>query len=122
MSVGMLELARSLRDTLAAFDAEALPADACADVAEQLAATEKACAAARALAALRAAGCVHRRRGFASGGGDLGPGPAFDGVRCIEADCGRRHGLEWDHIDPVANGGPTSMQNLAPRCWPHHRD
>jgi hypothetical protein len=51
---------------------------------------------------------------------ELGPVPAFDGVTCAEQGCGRRHGLEWDHVDPVANGGPTSYENLQPRCRPHH--
>ena len=53
---------------------------------------------------------------------ELGALPALDGVRCRDEGCGRRYGLEWDHDDPVANGGPTSMDNLVPRCWPHHRD
>ena len=52
---------------------------------------------------------------------ELGPAPRFDGVECVEQGCGRRHGLEWDHVDPVANGGATSFENLAARCWPHHR-
>lgn len=52
---------------------------------------------------------------------ELGPPPTFDGVECTEAGCGRRYGLEWDHVDPVANGGPTSFDNLRARCWPHHR-
>jgi len=52
---------------------------------------------------------------------ELGPAPGFDGVACADAGCGHRHGLEWDHVDPVANGGPTSFENLAARCWPHHR-
>ena len=52
---------------------------------------------------------------------ELGSPPDFDGVECIEEGCGRRYGLEWDHVDPVANGGPTSFENLHPRCWPHHR-
>ena len=52
---------------------------------------------------------------------ELGPPPAFDGVECTEAGCGRRYGLEWDHVDPVANGGLTSFENLRARCWPHHR-
>ena len=47
--------------------------------------------------------------------------PDFDGVVCCEPGCGRRHHLEWDHVDPVANGGMTSFANLAARCWPHHR-
>ena len=52
---------------------------------------------------------------------ELGPPPDFDGVECDEGGCGRRYGLEWDHVDPVANGGPTSYDNLRARCWPHHR-
>ena len=52
---------------------------------------------------------------------ELGPAPDFDGVTCVEENCGRRHGLEWDHVDPVANGGATSYENIKPRCWPHHR-
>ena len=52
---------------------------------------------------------------------ELGAPPAFDGVECVEAGCGRRYGLEWDHVDPVANRGPTSFENLKARCWPHHR-
>jgi hypothetical protein len=53
---------------------------------------------------------------------ELGHAPDFDGVRCIEAGCGRRYGLEWDHVDPRANQGVTSYENLEPRCWPHHRE
>ena len=53
---------------------------------------------------------------------ELGSPPDFDGVECDEAGCGRRHGLEWDHVDPVANDGPTSFANLRPRCYPHHRE
>jgi hypothetical protein len=53
---------------------------------------------------------------------ELGRPPGFDGVSCMEAGCERRYHLEWDHLDPVAHGGPTSYDNLLPRCWPHHRD
>jgi hypothetical protein len=53
---------------------------------------------------------------------ELGPPPAFDGAVCVEPQCGRRYGLEWDHVDPLAHRGPTSYENLQPRCWPHHRD
>ena len=53
---------------------------------------------------------------------ELGPVPDFEGTSCVEAGCGRRYGLEWDHVDPRANGGPTSFVNLVPRCWPHHRE
>jgi hypothetical protein len=52
---------------------------------------------------------------------ELGRPPRFDGVECAEEGCGRRYGLEWDHVDPVAHGGPTSYDNLTARCWPHHR-
>ena len=51
---------------------------------------------------------------------ELGPVPDFDGVVCREEGCDRRYGLEWDHDDPVANGGETSFENLAPKCGPHH--
>ncbi|MBV8304342.1 MAG: DUF222 domain-containing protein, partial [Acidimicrobiia bacterium] len=53
---------------------------------------------------------------------ELGAPPDFDGVTCSVQGCNRRHGLEWDHTDPVANGGPTSYTNLSPKCWPHHRE
>lgn len=53
---------------------------------------------------------------------DLGPLPELDGVTCVEEGCGRRYGLEWDHVDPVANGGATSFDNLRPRCQPHHAE
>lgn len=50
---------------------------------------------------------------------DIGEPPDFTGMRC--ADCGKRHRLEIDHVDPVANGGPTHIDNLAPRCWADHK-
>jgi hypothetical protein len=52
---------------------------------------------------------------------ELGAPPDFPGTVCCEPGCDRRHGLEWDHDDPLANRGPTSLANLTPRCWPHHR-
>jgi hypothetical protein len=52
---------------------------------------------------------------------ELGAPPRFEGVVCVEAECGRRLGLEWDHVDPVANGGVTHLDNLEPRCRPCHR-
>jgi hypothetical protein len=62
---GLVERARVLRASLAAFDPGALSGEDCAAVAEQLALTEKACAAAKARAAARAAACgMHRERGF----------------------------------------------------------
>jgi hypothetical protein len=51
---------------------------------------------------------------------DLGPPPDFDGVECADESCERRFGLQWDHIDPVANGGPTSKENSQPLCPIHH--
>jgi len=52
----------------------------------------------------------------------LGAPPGFEGVTCAEYGCDRRYGLEWDHVDPCANGGPTSLANLKPECKPHHWD
>lgn len=52
---------------------------------------------------------------------ELGRPPGFGGAVCVEPGCGRRYGLEWDHVDPVNNRGPTSFANLQPRCWPCHR-
>jgi len=51
---------------------------------------------------------------------ELGGPPDFDGVICSEPGCGRRYGLEWDHVDPVAHNGATSYDNLQPHCKPHH--
>jgi 5-methylcytosine-specific restriction endonuclease McrA len=49
---------------------------------------------------------------------DLGGPPDFDGVICV--DCGTRHHIQYDHVDPVANGGPTTQANLSGRCWDCH--
>ncbi|HEX5587644.1 MAG TPA: HNH endonuclease signature motif containing protein [Acidimicrobiia bacterium] len=51
----------------------------------------------------------------------LGAPPDFDGAVCSDDGCARRHHLEIDHIDPVAGGGQTCLDNLDPRCWPHHQ-
>ncbi len=51
---------------------------------------------------------------------DLGPVPEFSGRACV--DCGRRFGLQYDHLDPIAHTGPTSMDNIVDRCWPCHAD
>ena len=53
---------------------------------------------------------------------ELGAPPSFEGVSCSELGCDRKYGLQWDHIDPVANDGPTSVENLQPLCWSDHRD
>ena len=66
MAATLLELAAALRAGAAAFDPALVSGDDAALVAEQLAVTEKACAAGRARAAVRAAECrSHERRGFA---------------------------------------------------------
>jgi hypothetical protein len=51
---------------------------------------------------------------------ELGPAPAFEGVVCAEPGCDRIYGLQWDHVDPCANGGVTSCGNMQPLCTPHH--
>jgi hypothetical protein len=42
-------------------------------------------------------------------------------VRCSVPGCDRRQGLEWHHVRPHARGGPTSIDNLEPRCPHDHR-
>ena len=49
---------------------------------------------------------------------ELGDPPEFDGVTCV--DCGAQFQPEWDHHDPVANGGPTTRTNLKRRCHTCH--
>ncbi|MCZ7525827.1 MAG: HNH endonuclease [Acidimicrobiia bacterium] len=44
------------------------------------------------------------------------------GARCCEPGCDRTDGLEIDHVEPLAAGGPTQLANLAVRCPTHHRD
>jgi hypothetical protein len=53
---------------------------------------------------------------------ELGAPPAFNGVVCAEPGCNRTYGLQWDHVDPCANGGLTSLGNMQPLCTPHHVD
>jgi hypothetical protein len=43
-------------------------------------------------------------------------------VICDEDGCDQTLGLEWDHIQPVSADGPTSYENLKPRCRSHHRE
>ena len=50
---------------------------------------------------------------------ELGDPPGFDGLTCV--DCGKRYGIERDHVDPVANGGITSHDNMAGRCYECHQ-
>ena len=50
---------------------------------------------------------------------DLGPIPEFTGRACV--DCGCRWGLEYDHVNPVANHGPTEYANLEARCYKDHQ-
>ena len=51
---------------------------------------------------------------------DLGDPERLDGAVCVEDGCDRRHELEMDHDDPVANGGLTSYENIKLRCKPDH--
>ncbi len=50
---------------------------------------------------------------------ELGDPPGFDGLACV--DCGNRYGVERDHVDPVANGGRTSRDNMTGRCYGCHQ-
>ena len=43
-----------------------------------------------------------------------------DGVQCAAPGCDRTYHLQWDHKDPRANGGTTSIENMQPLCAPHH--
>ena len=52
---------------------------------------------------------------------DLGGPPDFNGRVCAAPGCERRYHLQDDHIDPVANGGPTSYLNNQGLCPPDHR-
>src|SRR5436190_4243752 len=66
MALAVLGLATAVRAAVTAFDPDLVSGEDAAMVAEQLGLTEKACAAARARAALRAAQCrSHGGRGFA---------------------------------------------------------
>ena len=66
MAADLLDLARTVRELATGFDAALVSGEVAVAVVEELAATEKACAAARARAAVRAAECRgHERRGFA---------------------------------------------------------
>jgi hypothetical protein len=42
-------------------------------------------------------------------------------VRCAVPGCDRTAGLQWHHVEPHARGGPTSIDNLEPRCPLDHR-
>ena len=43
-------------------------------------------------------------------------------VQCAASGCDRRAGIEWDHIEPHARGGPTEIANFQPLCRYHHRE
>jgi len=53
---------------------------------------------------------------------ELGAPPGFHGAVCVGVGCDNRYGLEWDHDDPVAHGGPTSYANIQGRCWGDHQE
>jgi hypothetical protein len=50
----------------------------------------------------------------------LGDPERLDGAVCVDDGCDRRHDLEMDHDDPIANGGVSSYENLKLRCKPDH--
>jgi hypothetical protein len=52
---------------------------------------------------------------------DLGPPPDFDGKRC-GCGCGKRYKIQIDHVDPVANHGPTMLSNLNPLAPKEHEE
>ncbi len=52
---------------------------------------------------------------------ELGRPPGFDGAACSAPGCGRRYGLEWDHVVPFSANGPTSYDNLQALCYHHHQ-
>ncbi|HZA27975.1 MAG TPA: HNH endonuclease, partial [Actinomycetota bacterium] len=39
---------------------------------------------------------------------------------CVVPGCHSRYRLEIDHVKPLAEGGRTSLDNLARMCRPHH--
>jgi hypothetical protein len=51
---------------------------------------------------------------------ELGRPPDFDGVACSVEGCDRRSHCERDHLEPRANGGAWSRDNIAWKCWYHH--
>ena len=44
----------------------------------------------------------------------------FRDSTCVVPGCGTSFGLEIDHIVPFAEGGPTTLDNLALLCHHHH--
>ena len=44
----------------------------------------------------------------------------FQDSTCVVPGCGTSFGLEIDHIVPFAEGGPTTLDNLALLCHHHH--
>ena len=71
--MSVMTLARELREALIAFDPKLYAGEDCAGLAEELAAAEKACAAARVLVSARAVECgAHRARSFRHWRTDLG--------------------------------------------------
>ena len=94
MPAGLVCGLKDLRVALAGFDAGVYSGADCAVLADELAATEKACAAARVLAACRAVEAgVHRERGFAGGADWLARQSGTTGSQARKAlDTARRLG------------------------------
>ena len=40
---------------------------------------------------------------------------------CVVPECGSSLGLEYDHVQDFALGGPTSLENLVRLCHRHHK-
>src|ERR1700754_4400543 len=86
MPNAVLAAAASLREALAGFEAGLLSGADCALVAEQLATTEKACAAVRLVAAARSVECgAHHQRGFKDGAAWLAQQSGSTGVQARRA-------------------------------------
>jgi 5-methylcytosine-specific restriction endonuclease McrA len=42
--------------------------------------------------------------------------------KCAKRGCGRKTGLDIDHIIPLALGGPNDLKNLQLLCEEHHKE
>ena len=98
MPNGPMVASRALREALGALEPDPFSGDDCATLAEDLARTEKACAAARARLAVRAAEAgAHHRRGYArpldwlarSAGSSLGQAREVLGTVAALEECPR---------------------------------
>ena len=97
--------AASFRQTCAGFEPELLSGADCAALAEELAATVKACDAARLLASARAVACgAHRARGF------------NDGAAWMARQVGGTTGQARQALETAA--GLVDCPDTRRPCWP----